>query len=294
MIPEIVVSIFVASTWPIVPAVVSVEVATPQIDVGTARIFVASELDAAVTNVLVFALTTAASEDVAVRSAASVCAFVAVVPDVIATPSELDAVETSAVVARLPDVRPAAVNVREALAQTLPGIEVMLEAMDATADDTEVIALPNELEAFSIEELVFAFTTAASELVAVSSAESVCAFTATVCAAVCEPVLAFTIAATDDVAVWISPSVASEPLVRPAPVRVRVPFVQTSAANVPKVVRLRVPLAHTLAGMDVIEVATDAIAELRLVIPVPSELEAVRTLVLVFALTTAASEVVAV
>jgi hypothetical protein len=69
-----------------------------------------------------------------------------------------------------------------------------------------------------------------------------------------------------------------------------VPFVQTSAANVPKVVRLRVPEAHTFVGIEVIDEATEAIAPLRLEIPVPSELEAVSTAPLVFAFMTAASD----
>ncbi len=38
---------------------------------------------------------------------------------------------------------------------------------------------------------------------------------------------------------------------------VLVPFVQTSAANVPKPVRVRVPAAQTLAGMEVMEDAIE-------------------------------------
>ena len=53
-------------------------------------------------------------------------------------------------------------------------------------------------------------------------------------------------------AVCTSESVAREPAVRPAPVRVRVAADQTSVASVPKVVRLRDPKAQTCAGIEVI------------------------------------------
>ena len=58
-------------------------------------------------------------------------------------------------------------------------------------------------------------------------------------------------------------------------VRVRVPFVHTSAARVPKVVRDRVALPHTAVGM----VASN-------------DVEAVRTVELVFALIVETAEVI--
>jgi hypothetical protein len=73
-----------------------------------------------------------------------------------------------------------------------------------------------------------------------------------------------------------------------------VPFVQTSAANVPKVVRLRVPEAHTFPGIEAIELATDAIEPEIDVSVVPRDDDAVNTVAFVFAFTTAASELVAV
>ena len=88
----------------------------------------------------------------------------------------------------------------------------------------------------------------------------------------------------DDDAVSTSDKVASEPEVRPAPVRVRVPFVHTSAARVPKRVSVRVPAAHTLAGIDAIdEVIEENCA--------PNDDDAARTVALVFVLILDASEV---
>ena len=64
---------------------------------------------------------------------------------------------------------------------------------------------------------------------------------------------------------------------------VLVPFVHTSAASVPKPVRVREPAAHTLAGIEVIDEAIDESVE-------PSEVEAVSTVASVFAFMTAASD----
>ncbi len=87
-------------------------------------------------------------------------------------------------------------------------------------------------------------------------------------------------AESDEVALSISESVASDPEVRPAPVRVRVVTPQTSAASVPKAVSVRLEYPHTFAGM----------AEKPLEITEPMEVEAVRREVFVFAFTTAAIE----
>ena len=58
--------------------------------------------------------------------------------------------------------------------------------------------------------------------------------------------------ASEEVAVWTSESVASEPTLSPAPVRVRVAADQTSVASVPKVDSERDPKAQTCAGIEVI------------------------------------------
>ena len=88
--------------------------------------------------------------------------------------------------------------------------------------------------------MVFAFTTAASEEDAVAIVAFVFALIAVWLAEIAE--------LSDEVAVWTSESVASEPAERPAPVSVRVAELHTSAASVPKVVSERVPFAHTSAG----------------------------------------------
>ena len=256
------------------------------IDVAMDESVVPREVEAVNTVALVFAFITAASDEVAVLRPELVFAFTLAVPAVTATPREEDAVVSSAVVASDPEERPAPVRVRVPFvqtsaasepkvvservpfAQTLPGIEVI----DVAMDDRVV---PSEVEAVNTVALVFALMTAARDEVAVVSPELVLAFTLAV--------LASTAAPMDEDAVVRSESVASEPEERPAPVRVRVPFVHTSAASDPKVVRLRVPFAQTLAGMEVI---LDAI-EVR---EIPREEEAVRTVALVFALMTAASE----
>lgn len=96
-------------------------------------------------------------------------------------------------------------------------------------------------------------------------------------------VFAFTTAAIEEEAVCTSESVAREPEESPAPVRVRVPFVHTSAAKVPKPVSVRLPAAQTLEGMSAIEAVMLESVD-------PSEVDAVSTAAFVFALMTAARE----
>ncbi len=89
----------------------------------------------------------------------------------------------------------------------------------------------------------------ASEVDAASTSASVLAFIAAS--------LFVTAAPSELEAVWTSDNVASDPEVRPAPVRVRVPLVHTSAARVPNPVKVRVPAAHTLVGIDAMDDAND-------------------------------------
>ncbi len=102
---------------------------------------------------------------------------------------------------------------------------------------------------------------------AVAMTAFVLLFTLDVMFAVADVVFELTEATIDVDAVSRSESVASEPVVRPAPVSVRVPFDHTSDAKVPKVVRVREPADHTLAGIAVIAEAIDPIDE-------PSDVEA--------------------
>jgi hypothetical protein len=62
-------------------------------------------------------------------------------------------------------------------------------------------------------------------------------------------VFPFTTAATDEDAVCTSDNVASDPALKPAPVRVRVPAAQMSAAILVPDVSVRVAAAHTATGM---------------------------------------------
>ena len=101
-----------------------------------------------------------------------------------------------------------------------------------------------------------------------------------------------TAAARDDEAFVTSLCTASEPELRPAPVRVRVPLVQTeeavSAARVPKPVRVRPAKFQTLNG---IEVASDVEAARTTLFVLAFTVEAMPAVCeLVFAFTTAAIE----
>ena len=136
----------------------------------------------------------------------------------ISAPSDDEAVVTSDCVAREPLERPAPVRVRVADAQmsaasvpndervrleyahTFAGIEVIEDAREVEAERTAALVLLLTDEVMPpVAEFVFALTTAAIEVDAV-----------------------VTVAFTLDVALLMSLLVASEPVVRPAPVRVRV------------------------------------------------------------------------
>ncbi len=110
---------------------------------------------------------------------------------------------------------------------------------------------------------VLALVRATIEDEAVATTELVLLFTSLVMLAVAEFVFELTEAMIDVDAELRSESVASEPDVRPAPVRVRVPFDHTSDAKVPNVVRVRVPADQTLAGIAVIAEAIEPIDEPR-------------------------------
>jgi len=106
----------------------------------------------------------------------------------------------------------------------LSGSDAMEEVIEVSVDPSDEDALPTML-------LVLALITAASELVAIPTLLSVLLFTLAV--------LAEMAVAIDEEAVDTSDCVAREPDERPAPVSVLVPFVHTSAASVPNVVRER-------------------------------------------------------
>ena len=275
---------------PTVPAPVSVEVATFQTAAGIEVIDDAidesdepSDVEAVRTALLVFALTTAASDVEAVVTVAFtldvallISLLVASEPVVRPAPVRVRVVADQTSVASVPNDE----SVRELYAHTFAGIDVMSEPIDVEAVRTAlfVFALTDEVIP-EVTLLVFALTTAATDVVAIASAESVFAFTLAVPAVTAAP--------SDVEAVVTSDCVASEPLERPAPVRVLVPFVHTSAARVPNVVSERVPAAQTFAGIEVMDEAIEVSEK-------PSDVEAVRTALFVFALTTAASDVEAV
>ncbi len=209
--------------------------------------------EAAVTIVLVLVLTTAASEVEALRTAALVLLFTLAVPAVIADASEEVAFWTSDKVANDPLVSPAPVRVRVAYVQTsaaesAPPLEIMESMLIASTLPMDPIEVSVDVATFQTEYGTFAIC-AAREVEAVSTVAFVLLFTLAAAARTAE--------LSEDVAVSTSDKVASEPDVKPAPVRVRVPLVQTSAASVPKPVRVLVPAAQTLAGMESIELAID-------------------------------------
>lgn len=172
-----------------------------------ALITVASDVDAVVTVPesvaiceFVFPFTTVATEEVAL------CTSDNVASDPLESPAPVSVlvpfVHTSA--ASVPKV----VSERVPDAHTAAGIPV---TEVASTDRVE----PSDVEAVSTCRLVFAFITVASDVEAVPTMELVFAFTAVWLALIAE--------LSDELAVCTSESVAREPEVRPAPVRVRVP-----------------------------------------------------------------------
>jgi len=144
--------------------------------------------------------------------------------------------------------------------------EVSVRVADAhTAAGSAARLAPRDEEAVSTVALVFALMTAASDDDAMPTLLSVFALMAVWLLVIAVP--------SDEDAVCTSDNVASEPLVKPAPVKVRVAALQTSVAMVPKLVSVRTDAFQTFTGIDV-----------------ASEVEAVCTAALVFAFTTAAME----
>jgi hypothetical protein len=131
--------------------------------------------------------------------------------------------------------------------------------------------------------------TAASDDEAVPILLSVFALTALVIPDVCVLVFELTCEVIELDALCISDKVAKLPTDNPLPVNSRVPLFHTSAASVPKVVKLRDPYAHIVAGRDVIILPIDVEAVFVLALTnVTIELEALATVLLVFPLMTAA------
>ena len=233
----------------------------------------------------VFAFTTAATEVDAVCTSESVASepveraaavrvrvpYVHMSAAVIPAPPETADTAMSRFVTRCFPTEPGVVKVDVATFHTAAGSPL-------TDDASDEIDAPRDVEAVRTAVFVFAFTKEPSD----EDAASTVVF-----------VFPFTTAATDDDADCTSERVASDPAVRPAPVSVRVPFVQTSDASVPNEVRVRVPDAQTSAGIDASDETIDASVELVAPIPAPRDVEAVRTFALVFAFTTAATDEVA-
>lgn len=141
-------------------------------------------------------------------------------------------------------------------------------------------------------ELVFAFTLeaipavpCANEVEAERTVALVLVLTAEAIPAVAVFVFPFTTLAMDEEAVAISDCTASDPVLKLAPVRVRVPLDHTSLARVPKLVRVRVPAAHTLVGIFVIANEIDESVVARPAVPCAKEVEAARTVAFVLVFT---------
>jgi hypothetical protein len=101
----------------------------------------------------------------------------------------------------------------------------------------------------------------ASEEDAARTVAFVLELTAEVIPLVCALVFALMTAASEEDAVVTSDCTAREPLERPAPVRVRVPAVHTSAARVPNESSVLPLYDQTLAGNEVMEEATLAMED---------------------------------
>ena len=183
---------FVQTSAASVPNPVSVLVPAAQTLVGMFVIEEAidvSETPSEVEAVLVLAFTSATTDELALVTSDKV----AKEPEVSPAPVRVRAPDDHTSVASVPNP----VRVRVPAAQTLVGT-------NDTADETEAIAVPIEVEAM----LVFAFTSATTDDEAFVTSRSVFAFTS---------------ATTDEEAESTSDKVAREPEVRPAPVSVRVP-----------------------------------------------------------------------
>lgn len=119
--------------------------------------------------VLVLAFTSATTDEEAVATVAFVFALTALVPAAMAFESVVVAFSISLCVARLPSPRIAATTSET----SVPKDESVRDEYVQTKLGRFVIMLPIELEAAVIAELVFAFTTAAIEVDAVVTRESV-------------------------------------------------------------------------------------------------------------------------
>lgn len=161
------------------------------------------------------------------------------------------------------------VRVRVPAAQTFVGIDAIEVAIDERDE-------PREVEAVSTVAFVLAFMKELRDVEAVRTVAFVFAFTLAVSAVIAEP--------SEEDAVCTSERVARLPEVSPAPVSVRVPFVQTSDASVPNDVSVRVPAAQTFVGIEAIDDATEAM-------DAPRDVDAVRTVAFVFAFTKEPREV---
>ena len=220
----------------------------------------------------VFAFTTAATEVDAVCTSESVASEPLERAADVSVLAPYDHI-SAAVMPAPPDMRETAISRFETRCfPTEPGVvKVDVATFHILAGSVARVAFadasdaPSEVDAVSTAEFVFAVMFEASEVEA--------AF-----------VFAFTTAATDDDADCTSERVASDPAVRPAPVSVRVPFVQTSDASVPNDVSVRVPAAQTFVGIEAIDDATEAM-------DAPRDVDAVRTVAFVFAFTKEPREV---
>ncbi len=268
----------------------------------------ARDVDAVSTVAFVLAFMTAARDDEAVPIVVFTLVVALLISTLVASAPELSAAlvservpyaHMSAGVSEPPPIVERTVSILVASTFPIePTVVMVVVATFQTAAGSALMDEPSEVEAVSTALFVFVFITAAKEEVATATLLSVLLFTT---AAIELEAMPTRVSVLLFIAVWLAviadPSEleavvtsdwsASEPLESEAPVRVRVPFVQTSAASVPKPVRVRVPAAHTLAGMEVIEEAIEERVE-------PSEVEAVSTVAFVFAFTTAASELVAI
>jgi hypothetical protein len=212
----------------------------------------ASEVEAVFVFELIF--------EVAVLTTLVVLLFTLTVPAEIADANEVVAVTTSDCRASVPTVRVPLVRLRVPYVHTSAAVIAEEVSVLAEFAHTSATSVPNVLSDRVGVDHTFNGIVDASEVEAVSTVE-------------------FVFALIVETAPVTSDCVASEPKVRVLSVRLRVALFHTSATSVPKLLKVLFVYAHTLAGIEAIEAA--------------SEVEAVVTILFVLAFTAFAIEVVA-
>ncbi len=198
-----------------------------------------------------------AREVEAERIVALVLALTAAVPAVIAAPSEDEAVRSEAVV-----FTSTTAAIEDEAVESVLAVDAVPAAMAAASEVEARLVLAFTAEVIpEVWVLVLAFTTAAIDDEAVRMDALVLALTAEVPEVTSDWRASVPESSVPSERRRVAYDQTSEAVMEPE-VSVRVPFVQTSAAKVPKVVKLRALLAQTPVGMvDAREVEAERTSE---------------------------------